>query len=68
MTDNDEWQGTLNFNIQSCRLLHDHIVYSLQIWPGSPARPSEEQEMLLALRDTLFAMRMDYSLDSKSQD
>jgi hypothetical protein len=65
MADN-EWIGTLNFNIQSCRLLHDHLEYSLKMRPGSPARPAEEQEMLLALRDTMFAMRMDYSLDSKN--
>ena len=66
MTDH-EWEGKLTFNIQSCRMLHDHLEYSLKMWPGSPARPAEEQKMLLQLRDTMFAMRMDYSLDSKSQ-
>ncbi len=63
MTDG-EWEGQLNFNIQSCRMLHSHVEYSIKMWPGSPARPAEEQEMLLALRDTLFAMKMDYNLEN----
>ena len=62
MTDNDEWSGTLTFNIQGARMLYNHLDYSLKMWPGSPARPAEEQEMIINLKNHMFAMKMDYNL------
>ena len=64
---NNEWRGQMMFNIDGVRALHDHLEYAIKMWPGSPARPPEEQEMLLHLRDQLFAMRMDYMI-TKSPD
>ena len=61
MTD-DEWSGSLTMNIDGVRMLHSHLEYALQMWPGSPARPQEEQLMLYALKDEMFKMKMEHSL------
>ena len=62
MTDDQEWSGTLTMNIDGVRMLHSHLEYSLKMWPGSPARPQEEQLMLYALKDEMFKMKMEHSL------
>ena len=49
-------------NIDGVRMLHSHLEYALQMWPGSPARPQEEQLMLFALKDEMFKMKMEHSL------
>ncbi len=67
MTDEDEWRAQLLFNIEGVRMLHDHLEYAIKMWPGSPDRPAQEQEMLIHLRDQVFAMRMDYMV-SRNQD
>ena len=55
-----EWHVTFSMGIDEIRLLYDHICYSLKMWPGSPARPPEEQEYLFTLQKRLFAMIMEY--------
>ena len=55
-----EWHVTFSMGIDEIRLLYDHICYSLKMWPGSPARPAEEQEQLWSLRDNLYRMILDY--------
>ena len=42
-------------------MLYSHVCYSLEMWPGSPARPAEEQEYLRILKMRLFSMITDYS-------
>ena len=32
---------------------------ALRVWPGSPARPAEEQEELRMLRDSFFRMKLE---------
>jgi hypothetical protein len=53
-------------------MLHSHLEYALKMWPGAPARPYDEQMMLIALRDEMFRMKMEHSLifstGSKNQD
>ena len=49
-------------NIDGVRMLHSHLEYSLKMWPGAPARPWDEQLMLLALKEEMFRMKMEYSL------
>ena len=36
---------------------------AIRVWPGSPARPVEEQEMLQALRDAFFKMTLEMNWD-----
>jgi|TARA_B100000085_G_scaffold162100_2_gene147464 hypothetical protein len=51
----------LFLNIEEVRRLYSHTCYSIKIWPGSPARPVEEQEYLQKLKTQLFAMMADHS-------
>jgi|TARA_R100000084_G_C4507078_1_gene80763 hypothetical protein len=55
-----EWHVTFNMGIDELRLFYDHICYSIKVWPGSPARPAEEQEYLQILKKRLFAMILEY--------
>ena len=56
-----EWEVTLHFNIDSLRALHYHLEYAIKMWPGSPARPAEEQEYLSHLKMSVFTAMMDYN-------
>ena len=47
------------------RMLYNHICYAIQTWPGSPARPAEEQEYLQILKTRLFAMLTEYTFYEK---
>ena len=51
----------MSFDIKATRALYEHICYSIQMWPGSPARPVEEQEFLQSLKTSLFSSIMDYN-------
>ena len=59
--ENEEWVGTLTLNIYATKLLYDHFLYSIKMWPGSPARPAEEQEFLLQLKHQMFAMILEHN-------
>ena len=52
----DEWNFEWSMNIKAIRLMYSHICYSIEMWPGSPARPAEEQEFLHDMKRKLFAM------------
>ena len=70
-THNEEWRAQMVFNIEGVRALHSHLEYAIKMWPGSPARPYEEQMMLMNLKEQMFAMRMDYNmlfLEARNQD
>jgi len=45
------------------RTLNYAVNEAIRVWPGSPARPAEEQEMLQSLRDTFFRMILEMSFD-----
>ena len=60
----DEWHVTIKMPIEEIRLLYGHVCYGLQMWPGSPARPVEEQEYLRTLKSRLAAMIMQYTFDT----
>ena len=61
----DEEQGDWYCSVEMCidevRMLYSHVCYSIEMWPGSPARPAEEQEYLRILKMRLFSMISDYS-------
>ena len=56
----DEWSVTMEWQIGQVRALYGVIDYALQSWPGSPARPYEEQMFLMEMKSYLFAMIAEY--------
>jgi len=48
--------------IHELRAFYDHLCYSIKMWPGSPARPVEEQQFLEYLKKQTFAMICEYNL------
>jgi|TARA_B100001094_G_scaffold251426_1_gene249254 hypothetical protein len=58
-----DWYVQLTMGIDELRLFYDHICYSIEIWPGSPARPAEEQEYLMSLKYKTYAMILQYTHD-----
>ena len=45
------------------RTLYYAVTEAIKNWPGSPARPAEEQEKLQSLKTVLFGMIMDMQFD-----
>ena len=56
-----DWYCSVEMGIDEVRMLYSHVCYSLEMWPGSPARPAEEQEYLRILKMRLFSMITEYS-------
>ena len=57
----EEWNFEWSMNIKAIRLMYSHICYSIEMWPGAPARPAEEQEFLHDMKRKLFAMITEYN-------
>ena len=55
-----DWYAQINMGIDELRMFYSHICYAVESWPGSPARPAEEQEYLKHLKGKIFAMILDY--------
>lgn len=51
---NDQFQITLNTTV--CRTLYQAVCDALEAWPGSPARPPEQQEQYRQLKLLLFSI------------
>ena len=66
--DGEEYTGEEDFlmqifmGIDELRVLYSHVCYAIETWPGSPARPPEEQEYLMSLKQRLFAMMCEYQI------
>tara|TARA_B100002019_G_scaffold135206_1_gene116524 strand:+ start:1696 stop:1899 length:204 start_codon:yes stop_codon:yes gene_type:complete len=61
----DEWMMEMCMGHEEVRMLYNHVCYAIQTWPGSPARPAEEQEYLQILKTRLFAMLTEYTFYEK---
>ena len=61
---NEEWEATINMGIEGVRALRGLLDYANQTWPGSPARPPEEQEFIWALRDVMNKLVLEYTFDN----
>ena len=57
----EDWYCEFKMGIHDVKSLYSVICYSLEMWPGSPARPAEEQEYLHMIKQQLFAMLADYT-------
>ena len=60
----EDFDFILYLRIDEIRMLYNHTCYSIKTWPGSPARPPEEQDYLLQLKSRLFAMLADYTFSN----
>ena len=49
---------------EDVHLLHHCIEETIKNWPGSPARPVEEQEHLWYLRDSMYRMLLEYRFNN----
>ena len=63
MEESDQFDYQVELKIDDIRLLRHCVEETIRLWPGSPARPAEEQEHLRHLRDTMYRMILDYSFD-----
>ena len=50
------------------RTLYYAVSEALRLWPGSPQRPLEEQDMLMGIKVVLFAMLMDVNYEGEDAD
>ena len=55
---------SLTTDINGIRNLKSSVEYLLSIWPGSPARPAQEQEQLWELRDELNKCILQHTFDT----
>ena len=64
----DEIFYTLEVPYEDVRLLYHCVQETIRTWPGSPARPAEEQIHLKNLRDNLYRAVLDYSFNFTESD
>ena len=55
---------SVGLSIQDVYLLHHCVTETIKNWPGSPARPYQEQEHLWYLRDNLYRMILEYRFEN----
>ena len=57
---NDDLMGfMIELSDEEVRTLLYAVNEALRVWPGSPARPAEEQGQLTDLKDALFRMTLE---------
>ena len=47
-------------DIHGMRQLKSAIEYLIEVWPGAPLRPAEEQEMLWSIRDQCSRIELEH--------
>ena len=52
----------LHLDAEGIRALYYSVNEAIRLWPGSPARPAEEQVVLQELKMALFAMIMEMTV------
>jgi len=61
---NDAPNGfTIDITDDEVKTLYYAVCEAIRVWPGSPARPAEEQEQLHALKSGLFTMILEMSFE-----
>ena len=54
----------IEMNDEEVKTLYYAVCEAIKVWPGSPARPAEEQERLHFIKQQLFRMVLQISLES----
>lgn len=66
---NDDLMGfEMILTDEEVKLLYYAVQEALRVWPGSPARPAEEQEQLRQMREDLFRMVLEMTWEKRSED
>jgi hypothetical protein len=53
----------MEISLEDCRALYQAVCDALENWPGSPARPAEQQEQFRNLKIFLFSIMCEASLN-----
>jgi hypothetical protein len=53
----------MEMSVEDCRTLYTAVCDAIQYWPGSPARPAQEQVNLQQMKTFLFSILCEASLD-----
>jgi len=53
----------MEISLEDCRALYQAVCDALENWPGSPARPAEQQEQFRNLKFFLFSIMCEASLN-----
>ena len=64
----DEGFYQLNVGIDDIYLMYHCVQETIRNWPGSPARPHEEQQQLWELRDNLYRCILDHKFHYMDTD
>jgi hypothetical protein len=64
----DEGFYQLSMGIDDIYLMYHCVQETIKNWPGSPARPSEEQQHLWDLRDNLYRCILDHKFHFMDTD
>ena len=56
---------TVNLKIEEIQLMYYCVQEAIKYWPGAPARPQEEQELLWNTRDWLTKIILENTFQSK---
>tara|TARA_B100001142_G_scaffold246239_1_gene245829 strand:+ start:955 stop:1236 length:282 start_codon:yes stop_codon:yes gene_type:complete len=59
---------TYEFTKDDVFLLYHSVCETIRLWPGSPARPVEEQEHLYQLRDSFYVGVLEYKFNNMESD
>ena len=57
-----------SFDINGIYLMKGVVDYMIQVWPGSPQRPAEEQVFLMQMKTELAKCMMHHSFNNLSVD
>ena len=60
MNEDSEFDYRVDLRIEDIHLLHHCVVKRLEMWEGSPARHTSEQEHLWYRRESLYRMVLEY--------
>lgn len=53
----------MEMSVEDCRTLYTAVCDAIENWPGSPARPAQEQVNLQQMKTFLFSILCEASLD-----
>ena len=59
--ESEEFSGSIHMDIKAALALRDLLEYFIKMWPGAPARPSEEQEFAHGLLKTVNQIILEHS-------
>ena len=53
----------IEMSVEDCRTLYTAVCDAIEYWPGSPARPAQEQINLQQMKTFLFSILCEASLE-----